>query len=75
MWVAEGNDTESSQHSDACIGSLALSHERANRSEDILLIDTEFARLLEVICEDVQEQFRVRRGVDVTVGRLIHELE
>lgn len=75
MRVAEGNDTKPGEHCNAGVRTLALLHKRADSRKDILLVDTKFASLLQVIREDVQQKFRVRRGVDMAVGRLIHKLQ
>lgn len=44
-----------------------------DRSKDILLINTDLASLLQVVSKDVEQQLRVRIGVDVAMGILIHE--
>ncbi|KAI3488256.1 hypothetical protein L1887_47795 [Cichorium endivia] len=71
--VAEGDDAETSKHGDAGVAALALLHEVANGGEDVLLVDAELARLLQVVGKDVEEHLRVRIGVDVTVGVGIEE--
>lgn len=43
-------------------------------SEDILLVDTGLASLVQVVGKDVEEQLRVGIGVDVTMGILVQEL-
>ena len=75
MWVAERDETEAREHCDTGISTLALLHEIANGSEDILLVDTELAGLLELVGEDVKEELGVRGGVDVSVRFGVHEAE
>lgn len=75
MRVPEGNDTEPSKHRDTRVRALALLHKITYSREDILLIDTELARLVQVVREDVEEQLRVGRRVDVPVSGLVHKLE
>jgi len=43
-------------------------------SEDILLVDTGLASLVQVVGKDIEEQLRVGIGVDVTMGILVQEL-
>jgi len=42
--------------------------------ENILFVDTELSSLLQVVCENVEEELGVRVGVDVSVGIGIKEL-
>ena len=55
MGVAEGDDAEACEHGDASICALDLLHESTNGGEDIFLVDTELARLLQVVCKDVEQ--------------------
>lgn len=73
--IPESNDSKPCEHGDASVSSFALGHQGSNRGEDIFLIDTEFACLLKVVREDVQEELRVRRCVDVAMGTGIHILQ
>ena len=54
--VAEGDDAEAGEHGDAGVRALDLSHEAADGGEDVLLVDANLARLLEVVGEDVEEE-------------------
>lgn len=71
--VPEGDESETSDHGRAGVGARALSHEVANSGEDVLLVDADLARLLEVVGEDVEEELRVRVGVDMPVGVRVEE--
>lgn len=73
--VTEADDTEPGEHRDTRIRALALFHKIADGGEDIFFVDTELARLLEIVGKDVEQQLGVRGRVDVPVGRLVHELE
>ena len=73
--VAERDNSEAGEHSDARVRALDLLHEAADGVEDILLVDAELARLLEVIGEDVEEELRVGGGVDVSVRDMVHVVE
>ena len=75
MRVTERHDTEPGEHRCDSVSALALLHEGGDGGEDVFFIDTEFARLLEVVGKDVEEKLRVGGSVDVTVGGLVHELE
>jgi hypothetical protein len=44
-----------------------MSHKFSYRSEDIVLVNTEFARLLQVIGQYVEKKLAVAVGVDVSV--------
>ena len=81
---SEGSDTvgitecdypEACQHGDAGVCTFGLCHKSANGLEYILLINPELARLLEIIGEDVEQKLGIGRGVDMTVGVSIHEVE
>jgi len=73
--VTECYYPEACQHGDAGVCTLGLLHKSANGLEYVLFIDPKFARLLEIVGEDVEQQLRVGRGVDMTVGISIHEVE
>lgn len=73
--ISKSNDTEPGEHGDARVRALALFHESANGREDVLLIDPELSRLLQIVCEYVEQQLRVRGCVDVSVRGRVHELE
>lgn len=73
--VSERDDPETSEHGDTCVRALALLHKAADRGEDILLVDTELARLLQVVGKDVQQELRVGGRVDVPMSGGIHGLE
>ena len=75
MRVAECDEPEAGEHRDTGICTLALLHEVADGCENVLFVDTELARLLQVISEDIEEKLGVGRSVDVTVGSLVHELQ
>ena len=75
MRVTERHDTEPGEHRCDSVSALALLHEGSDGGEDVFFVNTEFARLLEVVGKDVEEKLRVGGGVDVTVGGLVHELE
>ena len=66
---------EACQHGDAGVCTLGLSHKSANGLEYVLFINPELARLLEIVGEDVEQQLGIGRGVDMTVGISIHEVE
>ena len=53
---------------------MGLSHEAAHGDENVLFVDTEFAGFVEMIGKDVEEQFGIGRGVDVSVRDCIHEV-
>jgi hypothetical protein len=42
-------------------------HQLADGSEDVVLVDTVLAGLLQVVGEDVEEDLGIRVGVDMTV--------
>jgi hypothetical protein len=42
-------------------------HDFANSSEDIVFVDTEFTSFLKSVGEEIKEEFRVGRSVDVSV--------
>lgn len=71
--VPERNKSKASNHGRASVGARTLSHEVSDGGEDVLLVDSDLARLLKVVGEDVEEQLRVRVGVDVSVGFGIKE--
>lgn len=73
--VSERDDPETSEHRDTGVGTFALLHEASDRGEDIFLVDTELARLLQVVGEDVEKEFRVGGGVDVSVSGGVHEMQ
>lgn len=74
IWIAEGDNAKASKHRDARIRALDLFHHATDSCENILLIDTEFPRLLQVVREDVEEELRVRGGVDMSMRGVVHEL-
>ena len=49
--VPEGDDAEAGEHGDAGVRALDLAHEAADGGEDVLFVDAELARLLEVVGE------------------------
>ena len=73
--VAERDYAKAGEHGNACIRALDLTHERAHGSEDVLLVDTELARLLEVVREDVEEELRVGGRVNVPVRDGVHDVQ
>jgi hypothetical protein len=72
--ITKRNDAKSCQHSDAGISSLALRHQPADSGEDIVLIDPNLARLLQIIGKNVEKQFRIGRRIDVSVGGLVQKV-
>ncbi|TFY81604.1 hypothetical protein EWM64_g2408 [Hericium alpestre] len=56
---------EAGEHRDAGVRAAALRHDALDGGEDVLLVDAELARLLEVVREDVEEDLRVGGRVDV----------
>jgi hypothetical protein len=52
-----------------------LGHEAAYGDEDVLLINTKFSGVVQIVGKDIEEKFRVRRGVDVPVRNGIHDLQ
>jgi hypothetical protein len=62
-----------SNHSNTGISSMADVVDTLDGSENILLVDTDLASLLQVVGKDVEQQLRVRVGVDMAMGILIHE--
>ena len=72
--VTERDDAKASKHCNAGIGTLCLLEETSNSCENILFIDSEFPRLLEIVGEDIQEQFGIGRSVDVTMRLSIQEV-
>ena len=73
--ITEGDYSEARQHGDTGVCTLGLFHKSTNGVEYILLIDSEFPRLLKVVGEYVEQKFGIGRSVDVTVGTGIHEME
>jgi len=51
-----------------------LSHEISNGGEDVLLVDSHLAGLLEVVGEDVEKELRIGIGVDVSVSVRVEEV-
>lgn len=68
------NNPKPSQHRHTRIRSFHLLHEPPNSSKYVLFVDPEFSCLLEVVGEDVEEEFGVGGGVDVPVGFGVHEV-
>jgi len=73
--ITEGNYSEARQHSDAGVCALGLLHKSTDGVEYILLVDSEFPRLLKVVGEYVEQKLGIGRGVNVTVGTSIHEMK
>lgn len=73
--ITEGDYSEACQHSDAGICTLGLFHESTDGFEYVLLVDSELARLLKIICEYVEQKLGIGRGVDVAVSTGVHEVE
>lgn len=71
--VPEGNESETGDHGRAGVGSRDLRHEVPDGGEDVLLVDSELAGLLEVVGKDVEQELRVRVGVDVPVSVRVEE--
>lgn len=72
--IPEGDESETSDHGRAGVGSDALGHEVSNGGEDVLLVDSHLAGLLEVVGEDVEEELRVGIGVDVSMSVRVEEV-
>jgi hypothetical protein len=73
--VAERDDAEACQHGDTGVCTLGLFHKSPNGVEYVFLIDSELARLLEVVGEYIKQKFGIRRGVNVAVGTSVHEMK
>lgn len=65
--IPEGDDSESCEHGDTSVRALGVFHQLADGSEDVVLVDTVLAGLLQVVGEDVEEDLGIRVGVDMTV--------
>lgn len=49
-------------------------HHVLDCGENIFLVDPELARLLEIIRKDIEEELRIRVGVDMSVCVCVQEL-
>lgn len=65
--ITEPDQPEAGEHPCTRVGALGRVHEVSDGGEDVFFVDSEFAGLLEVVREHVEEDFRVRVGVDVPV--------
>ena len=59
IWVSERDDAEAREHGDAGVPAMALVHKPADSSEDILFVDAELARFLQIVRKDVEKQLGV----------------
>lgn len=71
--VPKGDEPEPCDHHGTSVGSDDLGHGVSDGGEDVFFIDSDLARLLEVVGEDVEQELRVRVGVDVSVGVRVEE--
>lgn len=71
MRIAKRNDAKAGEHGDARVGAVTLLHEFGNGSKDVVRVDTEFAGLLQIVGEDVEEEFGIGIGVDVSMSVVV----
>lgn len=53
---------------------MALTHELANGSKDVIFVDAKLAGLLQTVGEDVEEELRVGAGINMSVTVVIEEV-
>jgi len=73
--ITERYDPKAREHGHACVRATSLGHEAAHGDEDVLLINTKFSRVVQIVGKDIEKKFRVGKGVDVPVRNGIHELQ
>jgi hypothetical protein len=73
--ITKRYDSKAREHGDACVSATSLGHEAAHGDEDVFLVDTKFSRVVQIVGKDIEEKFRVGRGVNVPVRNGIHELQ
>lgn len=69
--VAEGEDTEASNHSSDGPATLAPLVRLLEGTEDVVGVDTGLAGLVQGVGKDVEHQLAVRVGVHMTMGLLV----
>ena len=73
--ITKRYDPKAREHGDARVSATSLGHEAAYGDEDVLLINPKLSRVVQIVSKDIEEKFRVGRGVDVPVRNGIHELQ
>ena len=73
--ITKHYDSKAHKHGDACVSAMSLGHEAAHGDEDVFLVDTKFSCVIQIVSKDIEEKFRVGRGVDMPVHNGIHELQ
>lgn len=72
--VSKRNDPKSCQHRDARIRALHLFHHAPDSRKNVLFVDAELSSLLQIVREDVKQELRVGRSVDMPMRGRVHEL-
>lgn len=73
VWITKRDNAKACEHSNASVCAFSLHHHIAQRSENILLVDTEFSRFLQIIGKNIEQKLRVAIGIDVSVGISVKE--
>ena len=68
-------DPKAHKHGNACISAMNLGHEAVHGDEDVFLVDMKFSCVVQIVGKDIEEKFRVGRGVDVPVHNGFNELQ